>query len=65
MKVIPTFTITEFAEMKKTSRTTIYNNLDKFTINERGKVVWDKKAENWQIVRGKINKRYKKREKDD
>ena len=59
MKIIPTFTITEFAEMKKTSRTTIYNNLNRFTLNERGKIVWDKKARKWEPQDGKINKRYK------
>lgn len=60
MKVIPTFTITEFAKFKGTTRTTVYANLDKLNLNERGKIVWDKKAEKWEPENKKINKRYKK-----
>jgi hypothetical protein len=59
IKIVPTFTITEFAELKGCSRQTIYNNLSCFTLNERGKIIWDKKAEKWKPKSEKVNKRYK------
>jgi len=61
MEIIPTFTITEFAEMKGTSRATVYNNIKKFTQNAKGKIVWDKKAEKWQPDASKVNTKYYKK----
>ncbi|MGE5680366.1 MAG: hypothetical protein ACM34K_05740 [Bacillota bacterium] len=56
---IPTITVTDFAIIKKCSRQTVYNNIQKFNLNEKGRIIWDKKAKNWKPDKNKVNQKWK------
>ena len=56
--------ITDFARSKQTSRQTIYNNLDVFTVEDisgRQVIVLDEKAKNWTPKEGYKPKKYTER----
>lgn len=41
--------------MKGCSRQTIYNNMDKFNLTQKGKIIWDAKSKKWEPDKSKQN----------